>query len=196
MLIQHDCKIQLITKSPLVVRDSDLLKKANSMVSMTISTLDDDVATLVEPHAPLPSERLKAVETLIKEEIPTSVRIDPIIPSVNDDVEELVEILALIGVKHVTSSTYKIKPDNWKRFSEAMPETAKKLRPLYFEKDPKIGGSRYLPKGLRRKLVENVRSATMRHGMRFGVCREGFTDLNTGTCDGSWLLCEQSAKLF
>jgi len=178
----------MITKSNAVTRDADLLKKIPSMVSLTITTLDEKTAKLLEPNAPPPAERLKAAGILIAKGIPTSVRIDPIIPFVNDDPEEMIKMLANIGVKHITSSTYKIKPDNWRRFSLAMPKTAEKLKLLYFEKGEKRSGYTFLPRELRLKLMKNVRQKTEENGMKFGVCREGLSQLNTAPCDGSWLL--------
>ena len=188
ILSRHDCKIQIVTKSNLVIRDIDLLKKIPSMVTLTITTDDDNISKVIEPHAPLPSERLKAAESLIRERVPTSVRIDPIIPFVNDNPESLIETLVSMGVKHITSSTYKIKPDNWRRFSVALPKTAEKLKPLYFEKGERIGRYLYLPGGLRLKLMEKVAVLAEKHGVKFGTCREGLTYLSTATCDGSWLL--------
>jgi DNA repair photolyase len=188
ILSQQNCKIQIITKSNLVVRDIDLLKKMPSIVSLTITTDDDNVAKLIEPHAPSSSERLKAVEILIEEGIPTSVRIDPIIPFINDNTENLVKTLASMNVKHITGSTYKVKLDNWQRFSITLPKTAEKLKPLYFEKGEKIGRYIYLPKDLRLKLMKTVGALAEKYGMKFGTCREGLSHLNTAVCDGSWLL--------
>jgi DNA repair photolyase len=116
------------------------------------------------------------------------VRIDPVIPFVNDNPKSLIATLAAIGVKHVTSSTYKMKRDNWQRFADAMPATAEKLKPLYFEQGEKTGGYTLLPKTLRLKLMNTVRTIAMENGMRFGVCRENLSHLNTAACDGSWLM--------
>jgi len=187
-LSRHNCKIQIVTKSNLVVRDIDLLKKKPSMVTLTITTHDDNISKVIQPYAPSSSERLKAAETLIRKGIPTSVRIDPIIPFVNDNPKNLVQTLASIGVKHITSSTYKVKPDNWKRFNIALPKTAEKLKPLYFEKGERIGRSTYIPKELRLKLMEKVAMLAKKYGIQFGTCREGLSHLNTATCDGSWLI--------
>jgi DNA repair photolyase len=191
ILSQRNCKIQIITKSPLVARDIDLLKKIPSMVSLTITTNDDNIAKLIEPHAPPPSERLKAVKTLIINGIPTCVRIDPIVPFVNDNPEGLIEALASIAIKHVTVSTYKVKIDNWKRLSMAIPETAEKLKPLYFERGEKTGRCIYMPKDTRLKLINAAREICRRRGIKFGTCREGLSYLNTAVCDGSWLLAKK-----
>jgi DNA repair photolyase len=188
ILSRHNCKIQIVTKSSLVARDADLLSKIPSMVSLTITTDDDAITKFIEPHAPSSSERLKAAETLIAKGVPTSVRIDPIIPFVDDEPESLVRMLASIGVKHVTSSTLKIRHGNWGRLSAAMPRIADKLSPLYFEKGEKMGSYIYLPRDLRFKLLRNVGYLAEKYGMKFGTCREGLSDLNTATCDGSWLL--------
>jgi DNA repair photolyase len=99
----------------------------------------------------------------------------------------LIEILAAIGVKHITSSTYKIKTDNWKRFRSVFPKIAKQLEPLYFEKGERVSGYRYLPMEMRLNLMKKVKELTESNGMNFGTCREGLSQLNSATCDGSWL---------
>jgi DNA repair photolyase len=188
ILSRQDCRIQIVTKSDLVARDIDLLSKVPSTVALTITTDDDATARIIEPHAPPPSERIEAAEKLVHSGIPVTVRIDPIIPFVNDCPERLVKKLAGLGVRHVTSSTYKARPDNWKRFSEAMPQVSEKLRALYFQKGEKIADYIYLPRELRLRLMEKLRSLAEKNGIKFGTCREGFNDLNTATCDGSWVL--------
>ncbi|MCW4030780.1 MAG: radical SAM protein [Candidatus Bathyarchaeota archaeon] len=188
ILLESNCRIQINTKSNLVIRDNDLLCKMRSTVALTITTEDGEVAKLLEPHAPPPNHRLRAAQDLIDKGIPVSVRIDPVIPLVNDKPEKLVATLASIGVKHVTSSTYKIKQGNWRRFSNAMPVVAEKLKPLYFKKGEKIGGITLLPREIRLELMKKIRDLTSVNGMQFGVCREGLAHLNTAACDGSWLL--------
>jgi DNA repair photolyase len=192
ILAENNCRIQIITKSNLVIRDDDILSKAPSTVALTITTDATEVARLLEPNAPPPNERLSAAQDLVSKGIPVSVRIDPVIPFVNDQPEKLVATLASIGVKHVTSSTYKVKPDNWRRLSNVMPDVAEKLKSLYFKQGEKIGGNTLLPRDLRFKLMKNIRDLTTANGMKFGVCREGLPRLNTAACDGSWLLNPES----
>ncbi|HVP93151.1 MAG TPA: radical SAM protein, partial [Acidobacteriota bacterium] len=187
-LATSNCRIQIITKSNLVTRDIDLLKKVPSMVSLTVTTDDDRIAKLIEPNAPSPTERLRATKILIDKGIPTSVRTDPIIPTINDSPENLIKTLASIGVKHITASTYKIKLDNWRRFNTAMPKVAEKLKSLYFEQGEKMGRCIYLPKDLRLNLMKNMAILAKDHDMKFGTCRENLSQLNTAACDGSWLL--------
>lgn len=188
ILSQNDCRVQIITKSTLITRDTDLLSKVPCTVALTITTDDDTTAKQIEPNASSSTERLKTAETLIRKGVPVSARIDPVIPFLNDNPERLIAELASIGVKHITSSTYKAKPDNWQRLAAALPELAEKLKPLYFLQGEKTGGCTLLPKDLRLKLMKNVRSLAVKNGMKFGVCRENLSILNTAACDGSWLL--------
>jgi len=188
ILSDCSCKIQIITKSSLVVRDIDLLKKVPSMVALTVTTDNDATAKIIEPYAPPSSQRLEAIKMLTHMGVATSVRIDPVIPFVNDDPEKLVRKLASFGVRHITSSTYKVRPDNWQRFSAALPEIAAKLKPLYFDRGEKVAGYVLLPGHLRLALMERIRSLAEKENVRFGACRERLSHMNTGICDGSWML--------
>lgn len=184
-LSQHNCRIQIITKSNLVTRDSDILKKVASVVAFTITTDNNELAQKLEPNAPTPLQRIQAIRALTQKGIPVCVRIDPIIPLLNDNPETLIKTLATLRVKHITSSTYKVKQDNWKRFSHTFQATAKQLEPLYFANGERIGGYRYLPKKLRYNIMKTIREQTQKAGMTFGTCREGFPQLNTASCDGA-----------
>ena len=188
ILSRHECKIQIVTKSPLVTRDIDILEKMRCMVALSITTDDNKISRRLEPRAPLSSERLKATEALVENGIPVVVRVDPIVPFLNDKPKRLIESLSSLGVSHITSSTYKVRPDNWSRFRKAFPEVAKKLSPLYFEKGERISRYFYLAKELRYQLMKKVKEITEENGMKFGCCREGFTHLNPALCDGSWLV--------
>lgn len=188
ILSKSNCRIQIITKSNIVTRDDDILAKVPSAVSITITTDDETCAKLLEPHAPSATDRIRAAQDLLNTGIPVSVRIDPIIPFVNDEPRKLIGKLADIGVRHITSSTYKPKPDNWRRLSVALPKIAEKIAPLYFQQGERVGGSILLAKDLRFQLLSKVRDLAAAKGMTFGACREGLRNLNTAVCDGSWLI--------
>jgi DNA repair photolyase len=187
ILAESCCRLQIVTKSVLVVRDIDVLRNVPCVVSVTVLTIDDGLSGKLEPGAPVSSKRLEAIEKLVEAGIPTTVRIDPIIPFLNDDLAELVEKVADLGVLHVTSSSYKVKPDNWRRFSAAFPEVAEKLKPLYFSEGERIGRSTYLPENIRFGLMKKAKTLAEEHNLKFGCCREGF-NLNFAVCDGSWAI--------
>ncbi len=193
ILSKSNCRIQIITKSALVTRDIDLLVKVPTTVALTITTGNDSLAKRLEPNAPSSTERMTAVATLVNEGIPVLARIDPIIPFVNENTSKLVAELASLGVKQITASTYKVKLDNWRRFCKAMPEYVERLKPLYFDVGERLNGSLMLNRDLRLKLLQSVRREAVSQGLRFAVCREGLSQLNTATCDGSWLMPSMEA---
>ncbi|MEJ2126786.1 MAG: radical SAM protein [Candidatus Bathyarchaeota archaeon] len=183
----------IITKSELVTRDIDILQAISCVVSVTVLTLDDSLCKKLEPGASVSSKRLAAIKKLVDFRIPTTVRIDPIIPFLNDDLSLLVKKVAELGVSHVTCSSYKIKPDNWKRFSAVFPDIAKKLKPYYFSDGDRISGSTYLPQAFRYDLMNQAKRVIEENGMKFGCCRESF-NLNSAVCDGSWVIPDSPKK--
>lgn len=86
----------IVTKSPLVIRDIDLIgpmaEAGLATVSISVTTLDRVLARQLEPRAPTPAKRLAAIRTLSETGIPTCVLAAPIIPALNDC--ELESILA------------------------------------------------------------------------------------------------------
>ena len=86
-----------ITKSDLVLRDLDLLKKINekskAVVQMTLTTADDELCRVLEPHVCVTSRRVEVLGKLRDEGIPTVVWLSPILPYINDDEENISKIL-------------------------------------------------------------------------------------------------------
>ena len=80
--------VAIITKNFLVTRDIDLLKELASFdavqVFVSITTLNEELASKMEPRASRPSHRLRAVEMLAKAGVPVGVLVAPIVPGLND----------------------------------------------------------------------------------------------------------------
>lgn len=87
----------LITKSDLVLRDLDLLKKINEktkcVVQMTITTFDDELCRILEPNVCVTSRRIEVLNILHENNIPTIVWMTPILPYINDNEENIMNIL-------------------------------------------------------------------------------------------------------
>jgi DNA repair photolyase len=81
ILVEQGWPFTIQTKSPLVVRDLELLKKARDCeVGFTITSADDKVRKLFEPGAPPIAKRLEALALLHAAGIPTFVMIAPLLP--------------------------------------------------------------------------------------------------------------------
>jgi len=191
LLKKYDFPVLVLTKSDLVTRDLDILSSMKAVVSLTITTADENLARKLEPFAPPPERRIRALYELSSHGIPTIVRIDPIIPGINDsphEIEDLVRELAGAGIRQIIASTYKAKPDNFKRLIHVFRDREEKLREIYYRNNEMIRGIRYAPRDLRMSLLGTVKRIADRYSIPFSVCREGLP-LNTApTCDGSHLL--------
>ena len=96
IISKHGFPVHILTKSDLVLRDLDLLKEINEVyaaVSFTITTADDSLAGKVEPGAPSPSRRFQAMRTLADAGILTGVTMMPILPFLEDDPENIIQIV-------------------------------------------------------------------------------------------------------
>jgi DNA repair photolyase len=78
----------VITKSHLVTRDidllSDLARKNGAVVILSVTSLDADLSSRMEPRASSPRRRLAAIEALTKAGVPTGVMVAPVVPGLTD----------------------------------------------------------------------------------------------------------------
>jgi len=110
IIARHRFPVHIITKSDLVLKDIETLVEINHVyaaVSLTITTLDDQLAKIIEPGAPPPSVRLKAIEALSNEGIITGVIMMPVLPFIEDNEDNIIEIVtrsAQSGVAYIIPS--------------------------------------------------------------------------------------------
>ncbi len=187
VLAKHDFPLLIVTKSDMVVRDIDIFKQTPTVVAVTITTPREDIASLIEPYAPPPERRLSALQKIVDSGLVATARIDPILPTVNDDekdFEKLVSSLANIGVKQVTVATMKPVRGFFSTLKETRPKLYERLTRQYAD-GSWVVGYRYLPRERRMKILERFRPIVLKHGLSFASCREGFPQLNTSFCDGT-----------
>ena len=108
VLKKHNCSFAIGTKSDLILRDLDLIREASSKswccVSLTITTLDENMAKLLEPNAPSPNRRLRALKKLSDEGIPTGVWLSPVLPYITDNKQNIANVIEAAvknGAKYV-----------------------------------------------------------------------------------------------
>ncbi len=91
ILVQNNWPVIIQTRSPLVLRDIDILKKAQDLeVGLSITTADDAIRKLFEPSAPPIKDRIKALDELHKAGIKTYAMIAPMLPGA-DGLAELLK---------------------------------------------------------------------------------------------------------
>jgi len=188
ILGERGVRVQVVTKSDLVCRDSDLLADMRATVSVTITTLQDDISRILEPGAPLPERRLQTIEHMRRLKIPVSARIDPVIPGINEsELEDLVIAACSFGAQHIISSSYKASPESLRRLATLFPSQTLRLKAL-FKEGSRVGRSIYLSFEEREKLMWKVEEAARRRGITFSTCREGMLSKEVPSCDGSHLI--------
>lgn len=97
LILDYGFGFTCITKSDLILRDLNLLKKINektkTVVQMTITTYDDELSRILEPNVCATSKRIEVLKKLNKENIPTVVWLSPILPYINDNEENINKII-------------------------------------------------------------------------------------------------------
>src|SRR5215203_2670845 len=98
----------ILTKSPLLLRDKDLLlqiaERARVSACLSVPTLDEKMWRSTEPHTPHPRARLEAVAELNRIGIPTGILIAPLMPGINDgpgQVEKIIELAEAAGATSI-----------------------------------------------------------------------------------------------
>jgi DNA repair photolyase len=102
----------ILTKSPLLLRDKDLLlevaERTQVSACLSVPTLEEKAWRATEPHTPHPRARLEAVAELNRIGIPTGILIAPLMPGINDQPEQVRRIVALAteaGAVHIGGQT-------------------------------------------------------------------------------------------
>jgi DNA repair photolyase len=122
-------EVHILTKSALVLRDLPILLRMRTCeVGFTITTLDPQIARIVEPGASLPRIRLAAARKLREAGIPVWVFIAPLLPGLSDTEEALTTLLASLhqaGIQDISLD-----------FLNAYPAVVHRLKSLYRQHFP------------------------------------------------------------
>jgi DNA repair photolyase len=153
----------VLTKSPLVLRDVDLLleiaQRTTVSACLSVPTLDEKAWRATEPHTPHPRARLEAVAELNRRGIPTGILIAPLMPGINDDPEQVERILALAaeaGATSVGGQTLFLRGATRTVFMDWLRTSRPDLVPRYEELYAR--GS-YAPKADRQRIESTLRRA-------------------------------------
>jgi DNA repair photolyase len=110
-------ELGIVTKSNLIVRDIDLLREVarNNKLSVhiTVTTLNVELARILEPRAPRPDLRIDAVRELCEAGIDVGVSCSPVLPGITDspaDLEAVVQAAAAAGARHIFAGALFLKP--------------------------------------------------------------------------------------
>jgi DNA repair photolyase len=163
-------RVSIITKSPLVTRDVDVLvriaERSELSVHVSLITLDRALARRIEPRSPTPESRLRAVARLAAAGIDVGINCMPVLPGITDrpaDLAALVQRAAECGATDVAAGALRLQPAARDRYlpwiAAEFPELAVRYQAAYAR--GAYAGDRYRA-GLR-ALIEKL---SLRHGLR------------------------------
>ena len=110
-------ELGIVTKSNLIVRDLELLREVarNNLLSVhiTVTTMNVELARILEPRAPRPDLRMEAVRQLREAGLEVGVSSSPVLPGITDapaDLEAVVRAAAEAGARHIFAGALFLKP--------------------------------------------------------------------------------------
>lgn len=168
---QAKLNVTIITKSPLVTRDVDLLariaERSSLSVHVSLITADRELARRLEPRAPTPEARLRAIARLRAHGIEVGVNVMPVLPGITDAphlIDALVHAVAEAGASYLGACALRLRRtarDRYLPFIDSeFPELAMRYRRAYGRSHQV--GERYRD-GLRRRFAE----VCAKHGVEF-----------------------------
>ena len=185
VIARYRFPVHCLTKSPLVLRDLDLLAEVDSsatlppdlkegfgrgaLITFSLSTLDEEVARVFEPNVPSPRERLEALSRVREEGFCAGVAFVPTLPFISDSKEALDEMAKAAkehGACYVFFSPLTLPRTCREEFMRVLERRYPELAERYGEVFRRSGypTRRYADAFYRRALA-----ACRKHGIRFGI---------------------------
>ncbi len=155
----------VLTKSPLLLRDLDLMRelarRTDFSAALSVPTIDERAWRETEPHTPSPKARLEAVAELTRAGIRTGILIAPLMPGINDAPEQVEKILELAdeaGAAYVSGIALHLRGEVRQLFLDWLAERRPDLVPRYRELYQR---GAYAPGHERRRLAGLVRGPNL-----------------------------------
>jgi len=167
----------MVTKSDLVLRDLDLLRAISARnrfsIHITVTTTKTDLARILEPRAPRPDLRLRAVKTLVEAGIHAGINCAPVLPGITDspaDLESVVRAAAEANARSVAAHPLFLKPCSEKIFMPFLEENFPHLVQSY---KVRYANRAFLPAQYSRRISALMRKLCQKH--KIGERDERFT---------------------
>jgi DNA repair photolyase len=160
--------IGIVTKSDLVLRDTDILKRISErsslFVNLTVTTVNTELARILEPRAPRPDLRLNAIRELTQSGVAAGVICAPVVPGITDDPKDLDELVAAArgaGAQYIYANALFLKPCSASVF---MPFLEKEFPHLVETYRRRYDGRAFLPDAYRKRLQALMSKLRTKHG--------------------------------
>lgn len=156
----------------------------NVVVQFSFSTLDENITKTIEPNVSNPSELLKTIETLSRNNIKTSIRWQPYIPNVSESPEEFVAKVSGTGARHIGFEHLKLPLEKSNKLNSQIESLRGiNLKEYYISNESKKDG-RELVLSMKNKLetIKVVKALAQSQNMTFGAADNEFQYLSDTNC--------------
>jgi DNA repair photolyase len=173
VLAEHEgLRLWIVTKSPLVTRDIDLLRRIQRFneisVHISLITIDRDLARRIEPRAPTPEARVRALARLRENGIEAGINVMPVLPGITDrpdQLEPLIKAIGEAGASYLNACALRLRSAARQRYlpfiEKEFPALAPKYRATY-------GASHHAGDRYRDGLHNYFKKICARYGVPFG----------------------------
>jgi DNA repair photolyase len=173
---EQGLSVCIITKSALVTRDIDLLQVLANRSSLTIHlsliTLDRELARRIEPRAPTPQARVRALQRLSGAGIDVGINIMPVLPGITDKpamLDAVVRQVKEAGASHVNACALRLQSAARKRY---LPFIELEFPTLYRAYRSAFAGGYQMGDAYREGLSRFMRQRCRKHGIWYGHSRD------------------------
>lgn len=173
VLAEHPgLSVCIITKSPLVTRDIDVLKRikrhSRLRIHLSLISTDRDLARIIEPRAPTPEARLRALARLSDAGIEVGINVMPVLPAITDEpaaLDHLIQSVTERGAAYVNACALRLRSSARARYlpfiEQRFPHLAKRYWATYAF-DHKVSET------YASRLRERMAGICARYGVPFG----------------------------
>jgi DNA repair photolyase len=134
LLLERGFQLNVLTKSALVSRDLDLFAGRKARIGVTVTTLDENLRKLWEPHASSVEERLRVLAEARRLGLSTSIMFGPLLPAISDSqaaIRAMFERAADLGVARIWVDALNPRPRVWPAVAELLQKQFPDLREHY-----------------------------------------------------------------
>ena len=174
LISKYNYGVSIDTKSDLILRDLDILKEINSknnlIVKFTITTADDELSQIIEPHVCPSSKRFEAIKKLSNSGIFVGIMMNPVLPFITDNEENIKELVRLAhesGAKFIhTYMSVTLRENQRDYYYEQLDKHFGDLKFRYIRK---YGGKYYCNVPKATKLYETFKKECNKYGILYDM---------------------------
>jgi DNA repair photolyase len=162
-------EVGIVTKSAMLARDIDVLREIGEhnriSVSFTVTTVDTELARILEPRAPRPDLRLECLRKLREAGIRAGVICAPVLPRITDapkQLEAVVRAAAAAKASHIYANPLFLKPCSAAVFLPFLKEHFPQLAPEY---EKRFKDKAFLPSAYRKRISELFGKLRTKYGI-------------------------------